>query len=144
MQTAQEVLARIEAAGTAAQQDVRVCRSVQVGKCPAHQGDVYLHRVAADHPRGAKLGTRQVAVGTTVGSRHVVEGDGVEVYAGVKLPGAVKPWPDVPESAYLGPVVVAPEGLTLTHPEHAHHRLPSGCYQVTYQVDPVAQRRVQD
>jgi len=123
--------------------EVRICRRLSIGQA-LHQGDVYLHRVADDWPRGAKLGTRQVAVGTTIGSRHVAEGEDAEVFAGSKLPGTVKPHSDVPESAYLGPVVVAPSGFTLTHPEHAHHVCPAGVYQVTYQVDPIAQRRVQD
>lgn len=123
--------------------EVRVCRNLPIGKA-LHQGDVYLHRVADSWPRGERLGTRQVAVGSTVGARHVAEGDGVEVFAGTDLPASVEPYENVDESAYLGPVVVAPQGFTLTHPEHAHHRCPAGVYQVTYQVDPVAQRRVQD
>lgn len=122
---------------------VRVVDSIEVGDV-VHQGDVYVHRVEDSHPRGESIGTRQVAVGSTVGARHVADGDGVEVLAGKSLPSWVRCAPDVPESAYLGPVIVAPKGLTLTHPEHAHHVLPSGTYQVTYQVDPVAQRRVRD
>ena len=140
-QTAEQVLSKIENARP--EPDVRVCRRIEVGQV-LHQGDVYLTSVPADWPRAARLGTRQVAVGTTIGSRHVAEGDGVEVCAGVKLPDALRCAADVPESAYLGPVVVAPEGFTLTHPEHAHHVCPAGVYQVTYQVDHVAMRRVQD
>ena len=141
MTTATEAIRKIEA--HAAEAETRTCRRMEVGQAH-HQGDVYLHRVSDGWPRGEKLGTRQVAVGSTVGARHVAEGDGVEVFAGVKLPDSVKPYDGVPESAYLGPVVVAPEGFTLTHPEHAHHVCPAGVYQVTYQVDPVAQRRVLD
>ena len=44
----------------------RVTERLAIGKT-VHQGDVYLHRVAADHPRGVERGSRQVAVGTTVG-----------------------------------------------------------------------------
>ena len=141
MTAAIEAIRKIEA--HAAEAETRTCRRMSIGQAQ-HQGDVYLHRVTDDWPRGDKLGTRQVAVGSTVGARHVAEGGGVEVFAGVKLPDSVTPYEDVPESAYLGPVVVAPEGFTLTHPEHAHHVCPAGVYQVTYQVDPVAQRRVLD
>ena len=41
----------------------------------------------------------------------------------------------------LGPVIVADEAFTLTHPEHAHHRLPAGIYQVGYQLDVSEQER---
>jgi len=140
-QTAEIAVQKIETAIPDA--DVRVCRRIEPGQV-LHQGDVYLTRVADGWPRGERLGTQQVAVGSTVGARHVAEGEAVEVYAGVKLPKALVCAEDVPEEAYLGPVVVAPEGFTLTHPEHADHVCPAGVYQVTYQVDPVAQRRVQD
>lgn len=123
--------------------NLRINRRNDVGSVPVHQGDVYLHRVADDHPRGDKLGTRQVAVGTTVGSRHIVEGD-VEVFAGKKLPPGVKVPSWTTERDLLGPVVVAKEAFTLTHPEHAHHRLPAGTYQVTYQADYTTRSRVQD
>lgn len=123
--------------------ELRICRRAEIGKTVIHQGDVYLHRVADEHPRGKELGTRQVAVGTTVGSRHVVEG-AVEVFEGTKLPRGVKApdWCQV--SDLLGPVVVAKEAFTLTHPEHAHHRLPAGTWQVTYQADYSTRQRVQD
>jgi hypothetical protein len=114
----------------------------------AHQGDVYLHRVSEDHPRGAELGTKQVAIGDTKGSRHVVVGP-VQVFAGLLLPPRfVAPdWLDgaAPEDIFLGPVVVvaAGEEAVLTHPEHAHHNL-CGTYQVTYQADARARARVRD
>ena len=124
--------------------EVRTCRRCKIGTCAASQGDVYVHRVADDHPRGAMLGTRQVAVGTNAGARHVAEGDGVRVHAGVSLPPDLT-CPDWarPEDM-LGPVVVAGGPWTLTHPEHAHHALPAGTWQVTYQLDFSTRRRVQD
>lgn len=123
--------------------EVRVCRRIEIGRA-IHQGDCYLHRVAEDHPRGKQLGTRQVAVGTTIGSRHIVEGDGVAVFTGAKLPDGFTVPRGLQESDLLGPVVVADEPFTLTHPEHAHHKLPRGVYQVTYQADLVSMRRVAD
>lgn len=124
--------------------ELRVCRRAVVGKTVVHQGDVYLRRVVDAHPRGGALGTRQVAVGTTVGSRHVVEGEGVSVFEGRELPNGfrVPEWTTAEEM--LGPVVVATEPFTLTHPEHAHHKLPAGTYQVTYQADFSTRRRVSD
>jgi len=121
---------------------VRVARRLECGTA-IHQGDVYVHAVAADHPRGAAQGTRQVAVGQTVGARHIAEGP-VQVYAGVALPpGVVAPaW--TTEAALLGPVVIATGPWTLTHPEHAHHALPAGVYQVTYQADYQTRQRVSD
>lgn len=121
----------------------RICRRLDIGTA-IHQGDVYLHRVADDHPRGEPLGTRQVAVGTTVGSRHIIEGDDVEVFAGKALPPSVKVPAWTTERDLLGPLVVAKEAFTLTHPEHAHHRLPAGTYAVTYQADYTTRSRVQD
>lgn len=109
----------------------------------AHQGDVYLHRVPDDWPRGKRLGTRQVAVGNTVGARHIAEGEGVEVFAGKKLPACMR---DADSRIFLGPVVSVPEGgFTLTHPEHAHHASTvAGTWQVTYQVDLATRQRVAD
>lgn len=122
---------------------VRACRRAVAGETVIHQGDVYLHRVADGHPRGKALGTRQVAVGTTVGSRHIVDGP-VSVYEGKALPPGFKvpDWTTAQEM--LGPLVVADEPFTLTHPEHSHHELPSGCWQVTYQADYSTRQRVQD
>lgn len=122
--------------------EVRVCCAAKLGTV-LHQGDVYLHRVSDDHPRGKALGTRQVAVGTTVGSRHVVEGD-VQVFEGTQLPKGVEEPEWCAPGSLLGPVVVAKSTATLTHPEHAHHRFPAGVWQVTYQADYSTQRRVAD
>jgi hypothetical protein len=121
--------------------EVRVARRLEIGT-RLHQGDVYLHVVADDHPRGKKLGTRQVAVGTTIGSRHIVVGDDVEVYEGKKLPPCFKVPEWCSERQMLGPVVVGT--LNLTHPEHAHHKAPCGTFQVTYQADYSTRQRVSD
>lgn len=142
-----EAVSRVSAAVPDTEE--RVARRVEIGHCAAHQGDVYLFLVSADWPRGEAWGgggvvANQIAVGGTVGARHVVSGDGIACFKGVKLPDAVKPWRDVPESEYLGPLVVAPNGLRLCHPEHTDHVLPAGVYQTTYQVDVVRRARVID
>lgn len=126
--------------------ETRVARRMEIGVV-SHQGDVYVHRVADDHPHGQSIGTRQVAVGNTQGARHVAEGD-VDVLEGKQLPPTFQPptWlrGQDPEPIFLGPVVVARSTWTLTHPEHAHHRMPAGTYQVTYQADARARARVAD
>jgi hypothetical protein len=120
----------------------RVTKALAIGKV-VHQGDVYLHRVAANHPRGEERGSRQVAVGTTVGSRHIAEGN-LKVFQGQVLPPGVKAPEWCADGDLLGPVVVAEEPWLLTHPEHAAHRVPAGTFQVTYQADFATQRRVED
>lgn len=148
MKTLQEVVASITE--HQAEHEVRTLRRVEPG-IVVHQGDVYLHVVPLDWPHGKKRGSRQVAVGTTVGSRHVADGDGVEVFDGKRLPPSFKrpTWctaflQEQVEEIFLGPVIVAPHGFTLTHPEHAHHQVPACVVQVTYQGDPRTLMRVQD
>lgn len=143
-----EVITRIQSAASKAKAEVRFHRMHEVGKS-AHQGDVYLHAVEADHPRGAKLDDYQLAPGSTKGSRHIMEGE-VEVYAGRAMPAnwVTPKWLSGlgvrPEDVALGPVVVVKSRATLTHPEHAHHSLPAGVYQVTYQLDTRTAGRVAD
>lgn len=126
--------------------DIRVCRRIEVGHVAAHQGDIYVWRVADDHPRGAKIGTGsvQLAQGTSNGARHVAEGP-VTVFAGSTLPKAVTPPMGAEASEIAGPVIVADGPWMLTHPEHPHHDIrPAGVYMVTHQWDPKTMRRVVD
>lgn len=140
--TAEHAIERIASAKP--DPNVRVTRSIEIGQA-IHQGDVYLHRVRDDHPRGKAWGSRQVAIGTQVGSRHIVEGNNVAVFAGEKLPPGVGEPDFVRRGDTLGPVVVVGEGgCVLAHPEHAHHQLPEGTYQTTYQADFSTQQRVVD
>lgn len=135
--------------------EVRVLRRAVAGETVIHQGDVYLHAVPKDHKRGKPIGTRQVAVGNTIGSRHIAEGEGVTVHEGAKLPPAFKKpdWAkdfrqDQIERIFLGPLVSVDEGstMTLTHPEHAYHKVTDSSvdWQVTYQGDPRTAARVAD
>lgn len=139
--TAAEAIERIHT--HRAEPETRTLRRIEIGQ-RVHQGDVYLTRVQDAHPRGARLGTNQVAVGTNVGSRHVAEGAGVEVFVGQAYPPDFSEPQGVQPNSLLGPVVVSPAAFTLTHPEHAHHKLPAGCYQVTYQADLATNRAVVD
>lgn len=127
-----------------ADETVRVTRRIEVGHC-VQQGDIYVFRVPDNHPRGKRNGGdgSQLVSGTSNGARHVAAGK-VDVFAGVRLPADVKPPMDVDAAEITGPVVVASESWLLTHPEHPHHRLPAGTYQVTNQFDPHTMRRVVD
>ena len=124
--------------------NLRITRRIEIGSV-IQQGDLYLHRVADAHPRGKQIGkgSVQIALGTGNGARHVADG-AVEVFEGRALPPGVTPPMDVDQSEIMGPLVVASETWLLTHPEHPHHRLPAGCYQTTYQLDPQTMLRVQD
>lgn len=126
-----------------ATQEVRQVTNLKVGQ-GMHQGDVYILRVRKDHPKGKLLGTRQVAVGNTVGARHIAEGN-VNVYEGVKLPDYFDIHPDFEMKDFLGPVIEVIDSFRLNHPEHAAHSAQDGILlQVTYQVDWSTKRRVQD
>lgn len=116
--------------------EVRQIKAMDVGKV-VRQGDIYIHCVDTAHPRGAKTENRQLAMGYSRGSRHVAAG-GVQLFEGTKEPS----W--CMRGTFLGPLIVASESFTVTHPEHAHVELPAGTYQVTHQMDPRTVERVLD
>ena len=127
----------VEAEGKAkAKQEVRRLACMEIGQV-VRQGDIYIHRVADNHPRGPKAKSRQLAIGSTQGSRHIAEAP-AEVYEGTTRPE----W--CAANTFLGPVVVCPEPCTIAHPEHAHVKLPKGTYMVTHQADWQSMHRVQD
>jgi hypothetical protein len=102
----------------------------------AHQGDVYLvkvdkkediygiHKMLTPCKIGTATANMQLAPGDTKGSRHILEGSGVTVFAPPK--GA---------SPLEGPFIVATEEFSVTHPEHADHLFGEGNYICTYQRD---------
>ncbi len=137
-----EKVAEIEAAAGRQDATIRTVRRIEEGHY-VRQGDVYLYRVAGDHPRGAAMGSRQVAVGSTVGARHVADG-AVEVFAGASPAPKFKADRRYDPAVLTGPVVEASETWTLTHPEHAHVRMPAGTYQVHYQADETTRGAVVD
>lgn len=125
-----------EAANNEAINSTRVVHKMDVGQ-GVRQGDIYIFRVEPSHPHGAPSKSRQLAKGSTQGSRHVAEGQ-VKVYEGTKAPR----WAS--EGTFTGPFIESGERFTISHPEHAHVELPPGCYQVTHQMDARTLERVQD
>jgi hypothetical protein len=83
------------------------------------QGDIYIAKITdADGHSLKETQERQLAPGTTQGSRHIVVGDAaIFTRDGDEL---------------TGPVVVS-RGCTVTHPEHGDVKLPPGTYGITYQ-----------
>lgn len=135
--TAAEAHEQIERlAKTNAVPEVRKVRAIEVGKV-VRQGDIYLHRVEPTHLKGKRRKDRQLALGNTMGSRHVAEGS-AECFEGVQLPS----WCD--ERTFLGPLIKSEKRFTISHPEHAHVELPAGTYQVTHQMDARTMERVRD
>lgn len=112
----------------------------------AHQGDlivICIHEL----PKSAKpRKSRQLADGSTQGSRHVLERGDVydcapaEVVAAIARANGCKIAP-----AYVGPVFVSPESPTendLTHPEHGNQGFPAGrVCAVAYQRSLDAEQR---
>lgn len=152
IKTAIEFVNHLEEAVKASSPEVRPHPGLKIGR-KGMQGDCYLHKIK-ERPACWNVAVRgsQVALGQTIGSRHCADGQGVTVY-----------WPDSKAAAVaqcpvseitqrigraaeflMGPCVDAPNGFTLTHPEHAHHEFPPGVYFVSYQLDYARQRQVQD
>jgi len=131
-----EAYATIETAAQKPQTEQRTVTRIKPGQA-VRQGDVYL--VAT---QGLKVGkaifNRQLAPGETQGSRHIAEAP-AQIF---ESPG--HPIQGIAANALLGPVVESTQPWNLAHPEHAHVSLPPGQYQVIYQLDFAAQRRVQD
>jgi len=124
-------VAGIEKIAAKAKQTTRVVRKIEAGQF-VRQGDVYAVRIKAI-PSGLKeTQERQLAPGNTQGSRHV-------------LAGQVKVWARDNGDSLTGPVFeVLGKSATLTHPEHAHIDLPTGCYEVRFQEDLSTKRAVAD
>lgn len=105
------------------------------------QGDLYLVAVPGLklEALGMPITERQLAPGTTQGSRHVIEGpaelfspnadrNGIAIVIGNLVKGAAL----APE--LIGPVVRTGEGCVLAHPEHGNFELPAReTFAVVYQ-----------
>ncbi len=96
-----------------------------VGEVKA-QGDLLFVSIAT-LPTGAKSRkNRQLAEGTTQGSRHVAETGKVFDASPTEVAKLIKKatGKDVQER-YIGPVIVGPSNIT--HPEHGHHNYEGEC-----------------
>jgi hypothetical protein len=99
------------------------------------QGDLYV--IAIDAPLAGKpYGSRQLAPGTTQGSRHVIHGDydvlAVDEDEATKVLNRLIP-ATKGQRQFIGPMIVARGEVTIGHPEHGDRTLPAGTYLVTYQ-----------
>jgi len=130
-----EVLRKIEGAAQSASKETRECEGIRVGQV-VRQGDIYLHRVADDHPRGNPVGPK-LAMGDLMNARHIAEAP-AECFEGTTLPAYCA------AGTFLGPVIVSPGVFVVSHPEHAAYRLGAGTYQVTHQADARTLERVRD
>ena len=127
--------------------DSRFLSSFGVGDV-SHQGDLII--VGIDKiPGSAKVRkSRQLADGTTQGSRHVLErGEAYDCDAG-EVTNAIKAATGcLVDTKYIGPVFVSPGNPTaddLTHPEHGNQGFPAGqVCAVVYQRNLDAEEREQ-
>lgn len=134
--TASEAFAQVQSSAEAIRNDafaeIATASPGDVGR----QGDVYLVLLDELPEKQGPYAGRQLAPGTTQGSRHVVEGD-CELYTPKaesatrilhRLVPATKRFPQI-----LGPTIVAKSPWIERHPEHGDRQWPAGPYQVTYQ-----------
>lgn len=128
MKTATEVLSEIQSAAAETRPDVRRVATMKPGEY-ARQGDVYVTRLNELPELGKPYEGRQLAPGTSKGSRHVVA-----LSVDADLFDVVQPGP------LDGPIIDAKSRLLIEHPEHGHLDLPPGVYAVTYQRDYARER----
>ena len=127
--------------------EAKLLESFAVGDV-SHQGDLILIAIATLPNSAQPRANRQLADGTTQGSRHVLERgdvfdcDAADVVFAIKA--ATKC--DV-DDRYIGPVFVSPEQPTandLAHPEHGNQGFPAGSViAVVYQRNQDAEEHEQ-
>lgn len=109
--------------------DPKLHATFEPGDC-AHQGDLIIVGIKQLPTSARPRANRQLAEGSTQGSRHILErgdvfdadpsevGEMIFAATGCRI-----------EPQYIGPVFVAPPAPTehdLTHPEHGHQGFPAG------------------
>jgi hypothetical protein len=103
------------------------------------QGDLYVVRVD-QMPDGKPRTNRQLAIGSTQGSRHILDGK-VKSLIDPDFAGAARSLTRLDRRIELRPYQIGPafevsrgKAVTITHPEHGDRTLTEpGCYQVVYQ-----------
>ncbi len=104
---------------------------IGVGEC-FRQGDLYIFRVAKNHPVGNEVIRNQIADGISIGARHVLNGK-FRIYQGAQGPESLNP---INARAGIGYVFDAEETTVLGHPEHDNYVFKfSGRWQVVHQLD---------
>lgn len=112
-----------EAASTKADAKVRVVSAIEVDQA-VRQGDIYITRIASIPSGVRSIEDRQLAPGTSQGSRHIIVGDGLALSARLNDSNPLQ-----------GPYIKAEKSFTVEHPEHGHINMPAGDYSCTYQRD---------
>ena len=117
-----ETMKHIEEFAAMADNETRYVRQMDVGQV-IRQGDIYVTRLPDGTQLGKETTQRQLAPGSTNGSRHVIDGDTHVVSRN--------------GNALIGPVFrVDGDQCEISHPEHAHVVIfQRGVYGVTYQRD---------
>lgn len=122
---------------------VRVISGMKIGEV-ARQGDIYIERVASVEGKGKLVTSRQLAPGTSKGSRHIVsESEAVTLWES-------RPDLDGKAKFQVGPAIECKSGadLTVTHPEHSFLKIVGGkssqFFQVWFQADFARKERARD
>lgn len=150
MKTIQEVVEQVhQEAASKNVHEVREVKAMKPGQF-VRQGDIYLVCVPSTHPKGDARKDRQLAPGSSKGSRHVAE-EGMELFQGCKAPAGYLERinggrnAERVESLLVGPRIKTKKRSVISHPEHAHVSLPGDCdVQVMFQLNPRTMRRVED
>lgn len=121
--------------------EVRVITGMKVGEV-VRQGDIYIERVAKIEGKGKAVASRQLAPGTSKGSRHIVdESPAVTLWES-------KPTLNGKAAFQVGAAIEAKGDFSITHPEHAFIRFVVGpvaqFFQVWFQADYARKERAQD
>lgn len=119
--------------------DNRHVDEIEVGQF-VRQGDVYIVRIEAVCASNKPTANRQLAPGSTLGSRHTVD-DAVEVLEPLVMMQRIESKRGL---AFRGPQIKSDTRFTVSHPEHADISLPAGCYEVQFQSDWATQNRARD
>ncbi len=113
---------KVQEAAHNADASVRVVAEIAIDQA-VRQGDIYITRIASVPKDARVINDRQLAPGTSQGSRHVVSG-AVTVVARINE-----------QSPLQGPFLKSSTDFIVEHPEHGHIQLPAGDYSCTYQRD---------
>lgn len=121
--------------------EVRVIPEMKIGQV-VRQGDIYIERVAALEGKGKAVQSRQLAPGTSKGSRHIVsESESVTLWE-------TKPTLNGKAAFQVGAGIEAEGDVTVTHPEHAWIKILGDkvkrFYQVFFQADYARKERAKD